>query len=150
MRFHLIDRIESWEAWRRVSARKVTSVHEDFWQQTADGPVLPFGLALEALCQAGTWLIMLSSDHAQRAALLTVGEARLQRDVRPGDVLCMDVTLTSASTEAAVIDGTVAVNGQTVLEATDVMCALIGAAELDDPEETARMARQMTGGRLLG
>lgn len=149
MRFHLIDRIESWEAWQRISARKVTSVHEEYWQPTASGAVLPFGLALEALCQAGTWLIMLSSDHTQRAALLTVGQARLRREVRPGEVLSMEATVTSRNGEAAVIDGTVAVNGRTVLEATDIMCALIDAEELDDPADTARMARQLVGGRLL-
>jgi hypothetical protein len=37
MRFHLIDEVESWEAWQRISVRKVTSVQEEYWQQTAGG-----------------------------------------------------------------------------------------------------------------
>ncbi|MEW1720671.1 3-hydroxylacyl-ACP dehydratase [Streptomyces sp. NPDC093109] len=146
MRFHLIDRIESWEPGRHITARKVTSRQEDYWQDTADGPALPFGLALEALCQAGTWLVLLSTGHRRRAALLSVGEAVLHRPVRPGDVLLLDVTVVSMNDGAAVIDGVARVDGETVLEARSIMCALIDADSLDDPADTTRMAGQLLGG----
>jgi 3-hydroxyacyl-[acyl-carrier-protein] dehydratase len=146
MRFHLIDRIDSWDPGRHITASKVTSVHEDYWQDTPGGPALPFGLALEALCQAGTWLVLLSTDHRRRAALLSVGEATLHRPVVPGDVLRLDATVVSMNDEAAVFDGTVEVDGETVMEARGIMCALIDAERLDDPADTARMARQLLGG----
>ncbi|MER5740970.1 MULTISPECIES: 3-hydroxylacyl-ACP dehydratase [unclassified Streptomyces] len=145
MRFHLIDRIDSWTPHQHITARKVTSVHEDLWQRTPDGPRLPLGLSLEALCQAGTWLIMLSTDHRSRAALLTVGEVVGGAPVRPGDVLRMEAHVVSSSGEAAVVDGRVTSGGRTVLEARGIMCALIDAEELDDPEDTRRMARMLLG-----
>jgi len=148
MRFHLIDRIDSWRPHEHIVARKVTSVHEDFWRQSPTGAELPFGLALEALCQAGTWLIMLSTGHRKRAALLTVREAVAYRPVRPGDVLVMEATVVSRSEEAAVIDGTVTCDGETVLVAEGIMCALIDAEELDDPADTARMATELLAGAV--
>ncbi|MFJ9583191.1 hotdog family protein [Streptomyces acidicola] len=148
MRFHLIDRIDSWQPHQRITARKVTSVHEDHWIQTAEGPELPFGLILEALCQAGTWLVMLSTEHTQRAALLTVREATSPGPVRPGDTLVMEAHVVSRTEEAAVLDGTVTCDDRTVLEASGIMCALIDAEQLDDPADTARMAAQLLGTKV--
>ncbi|MDO0937272.1 3-hydroxylacyl-ACP dehydratase [Streptomyces sp. DG2A-72] len=146
MRFHLIDRIESWTPRERITARKVTSVDEELWQPVGSGPVLPFGLALEALCQSATWLIMLSTDHRLRAALLAVNEATAHRAVVPGDVLRMEASIESMNDEAAILDGTVSVDGETVLEARGILCALIAGELLDDPADTARMAHQLVGG----
>ncbi len=58
VRFHLIDRVDEWERERSVRGRKVTSLSEELWEESADGPVMPLPLVLEALCQAGTWLVM--------------------------------------------------------------------------------------------
>lgn len=146
MRFHLIDRIESWTPHRHIAARKVTSVDEDLWQPVGAGPVLPFGLALEALCQSATWLVMLSTDHRLRAALLAVHEATAHREIVPGDVLRIDATVESMNDEAALVDGTVTVDGETVLEARGILCALVANERLDDPADTARMAHQLQGG----
>lgn len=150
MRFHLIDRIDSWTPREHITARKVTTLDEDYWQATPNGPALPFGLALEALCQSATWLIMLSTDHKLRAALLAVGEATAHRDVAPGEVLRMEARIESMNDEAAILDGTVTVDGETVLEASGILCALIDAERLDDPANTARMARQLQGGGPVG
>ncbi|MFE5085787.1 hotdog family protein [Streptomyces mirabilis] len=150
MRFHLIDRIETCAPREHITARKVTSAGETYWQDTGDGPALPFGLALEALCQSATWLIMLSTDHRLRAALLAVGEATAHRPVRPGEVLRMHATVESMTEEAALLDGTVTVDGENVLEASGILCALIDAERLDDPAATRRMAHQLQGGGPVG
>jgi 3-hydroxyacyl-[acyl-carrier-protein] dehydratase len=147
MRFHLIDRIESWEPDARITARKVTSVTEQTWQPGPDGPVLPFGLALEALCQAGSWLFLLSTGHRKRAALLGVDQAVVHSGVRPGDTLRMAAEVVARHDDAAVIDGTVTADGELVLRATGILCALIDAERLDDPAETARMAEWLLGAR---
>src|SRR4051812_2369887 len=98
MRFHLIDRIDAWEPGRRLTGRKVTSLAEEFWAPApCGGVVMPRSLVLEALCQAGTWLVMMSTDHARRAALLSVGEVTFHGDVHPGDILAVDVTMSSFS-----------------------------------------------------
>ncbi|MGV9290787.1 3-hydroxylacyl-ACP dehydratase [Streptomyces sp. NPDC003719] len=150
MRFHLIDRIETLAPGEHISARKVTAADETYWQHTGQSPDLPFGLALEALCQAATWLIMISTDHRQRAALLAVGEATRHRAVAPGDVLHMEATIESMTEEAAILDGTVSVGGETVLRAEGILCALIDAERLDDPAATRRMAHQLQGGGPVG
>ncbi|WP_330181579.1 hypothetical protein OHB26_35235 [Nocardia sp. NBC_01503] len=149
MRFHLIDRIESWEPLQHITARKMTSVYEDIWQPGAAGPVLPFGLALEALCQAGAWLVLLSSAHTRRAALLTVDEVTVYRDAVPGDVLRMTAQVVHATPEAAVVDGWIEVDGERIMYARNIMCALIEADLLDDPVDTERMARQLLGEELV-
>jgi 3-hydroxyacyl-[acyl-carrier-protein] dehydratase len=149
MRFHLIDRIESWQPYESITARKATSRQEEPWPaeqpHARETGGLPFGLALEALCQAGTWLIMLSTDHRRRAALLTVGEAVAHRPVRPGEVLRMAATVVSRNEDAAVMDGTVTADGEPALTARGIMCALIDAERLADPAGTARHARQLLG-----
>ncbi|GAB3921834.1 hypothetical protein GCM10029976_009440 [Kribbella albertanoniae] len=81
---------------------------------------------------------MLDTDVRRRAALLSVSDARFLGTVRPGDVLDVIAGVESVSEERAVMSGVVEVAGRTVLEATDVMCALIDSAELDDPATTRR------------
>ncbi|MFE2417296.1 3-hydroxylacyl-ACP dehydratase [Streptomyces hokutonensis] len=146
MRFHLIDRIESWEPDRHITARKVTSVTETTWRSGPDGPELPFGLALEALCQAGSWLFLLSTGHRRRAALLGVDQVTEYGRVRPGDTLRMSADVVGRHDDAAVLDGTVSVDGRPVLRAEGIMCALLDAELLDDPADTARMAGALLGG----
>ncbi|MEU4996458.1 3-hydroxylacyl-ACP dehydratase [Streptomyces sp. NPDC021622] len=149
MRFHLIDRISDWEPDVRLTGRKVTSPDETYWKQTPAGPVMPGNLVLEALAQAGTWLFLLSSGYRKRAALATVTEATWHGDAVPGDALDLEVRIRSTSDTAAVLDGTVRVEGRTVLEVEGLMCALIDADRLEDPADTERMGRQLLGQEAL-
>lgn len=144
MRFHLIDRIDEWEPAQRVLGRKVTSRSEEHWIEGPDGPVMPPPLVLEALCQAGTWLIMASTGQRKRAALLQIASVRFTGDVRPGDVVELEGTVASMSDEMAVLSGVARVDGKSVLEASDIMCALIAADDLEDAEASGRMLRQLT------
>jgi 3-hydroxyacyl-[acyl-carrier-protein] dehydratase len=105
---------------------------------------MPAPFVLEALCQAGTWLIMITTERRKRAALLSVGSVDFLDDVRPGDVLELEGTVDSMSDEVAVISGRVTVGGRAVLEAQEIMCALIDAGDLEDVEETARMQKLLT------
>jgi 3-hydroxyacyl-[acyl-carrier-protein] dehydratase len=144
MRFHLIDRIDEFEPGRRVRGRKLVSSSEEFWDYVPGGPAMPAPLVLEALCQAGTWLIMLSTDRRKRAALLQIGNVRFSGDVRAGDVLVLDGLVESMNDEMAVLSGSVTVDGTLVLKATDIMCALIDADDLEDPEDSERMLCMLT------
>ncbi len=143
MRFHLIDRVDSWEAGTRLVGRKATSPDETYWEPSPYGPVMPGGLVLEAFAQAGTWLLLLSTDFRRRAALGSVSKAEWRSEVVPGDVLEMDVTLLSHDDSAAVLSGTVKVGDRVVLEADGVMCAVVDSSLLEDPADTARMGRQL-------
>ena len=145
MRFHLIDRIDAYEARESVTARKVTSYSEEYWEPDLDGELrMPPPFVLEAFCQAGTWLIMISTERAKRAALLQVGSVTWGRDVRPGEVLVLDGKIASFGDEGAVLGGTVSVDGETVLECEDVMCALIDAGDLADLDDTFRLQKMLT------
>ena len=144
VRFHLIDRVDEWERERSVRGRKVTSLSEELWEESADGAVMSPPLVLEALCQAGTWLVMISTDRRKRAALLSIASVDFLGAVRPGDVIELEATVESMSDEGAVISGRATVDGETVLEATDIMCALIDAGDLADLDDTERIQHMLT------
>lgn len=146
MRFHLIDRLDAWEPGRRVRATKLTSLSEDHWESGEDGPRMPAALVLEAFLQAGTWLVMATTERRRRAALLSVGELRVLGPVRPGDALELEGVVESMGDDVAVLSGTGRVGETVVLVCTDVMCALIDAGELEAPEDTARMHELLTRG----
>ena len=146
MRFHLIDRLDAWEAGRRVRATKLASLSEEHWEAGPDGPRMPAALVIEAFLQAGTWLVMASTDRRRRAALLSVGELRLLGAVRPGDALELEGVVETMGDDVAVLSGSGRVGETVVLECTDVMCALIDADDLEAPEDTARMHELLTRG----
>lgn len=144
MRFHLIDRVDAWEPAKSVQARKLTSLSEDYWEDRDGQLAMPPPLVLEALCQAATWLIMITTERRRRAALLSVGSVRWLRDIRPGEVLQMTGTIDSFGEETAVVSGQVTVAGEPVLDATEVMCALIAAEDLADLDDTERLQSMLT------
>jgi 3-hydroxyacyl-[acyl-carrier-protein] dehydratase len=144
MRFHLIDRVDHVEPMRSVRARKLTSAAEEHWIDTPSGPVMPPALVLEALCQAGTWLVMISTERRQRAALLSLEQVRFLGAVRPGDVIDVVGTVDSIGERSAVFSGVASVAGVPVLEARHIMCALIEASDLERLDDTERMQRLLT------
>jgi 3-hydroxyacyl-[acyl-carrier-protein] dehydratase len=144
MRFHLIDRVDAWEPNASVKGRKVTSLSEDYWEETGAGLVMPPPLILEALCQAGTWLVMISTERRKRAALLSIGSVDFLDDVRPGDVVELEGAVDSMGDEVAVVSGRATVDARPVLEAKEIMCALIDADTLENLDDTQRMQNLLT------
>jgi 3-hydroxyacyl-[acyl-carrier-protein] dehydratase len=148
VRFHLVDRVDAFEPHRSVRARKLTSISEEYWEGPPENLVMPPPLILEALCQAATWLIVASTDCRKRAALLQIGSVIFYDDVHPGDVLELVGEIESISDEMAVLSGTACVGGRRILDATDVMCALIDASDLQELTETVRMQEHLRMGVL--
>ncbi|MBH8556143.1 hypothetical protein I8751_28160 [Nostocaceae cyanobacterium CENA357] len=144
MRFYLIDQIETWEAKRSIKARKITSSQEEYWDSIGSKLVMPEPLILEAFCQAGAWLIFISTASHQRAALLSIGSVEFQGSVQPSDVLELEVNLTAMGDEVAAISGRALVAQQTVMEVKEVLLALTEASQLEDPQETTRMQHLLT------
>ena len=99
MRFHLVDRVLEWEPAKSVRARKLTSLGEEFWEDEGDDLVMPPPLVLESFCQAGTWLVMITTDTRKRAALLSIGSVEFLADVRPGDVIELEGSVESMNDE---------------------------------------------------
>lgn len=143
MRFHLIDRVDAYEPAKTVKARKLTSLSEDYWEDRGAGLVMPQPFLLEALCQAGTWLIMATTDRRKRAALLSVGAVEFMGDARPGDVLELLGSVESMNDEVAVLSGQVKVDGKALMEAKDIMCALIDGGDLADADTTERLQKML-------
>jgi 3-hydroxyacyl-[acyl-carrier-protein] dehydratase len=144
MRFHLIDRVEEVEPERSVRARKLTSLSEDYWEQDGEQLAMPAPFVLEALCQAATWLIMITTERRKRAALLSIGSVDWLKPIRPGDVLVMSGEIDSFGEESAVVSGQVTVEDEVVLEAKEIMCALIDADTLADLDDTKRLQDMLT------
>lgn len=145
MRFHLVDRITAYEPRVSVDAIKLTSVAEEHWIDGPGGPVMPPPLVLEAFCQAGTWLIVASTQLRLRAALLSVGEVRWLGHVRPGERLDIHGDVVSFGGETAVLGGTVSVGDRVVLRVEDVMCALVEVETLAAADDTQRLLDQIVG-----
>lgn len=144
MRFHLIDRVDEFEPARSVRARKLTSLSEEYWEADGDELAMPPPFVLEALCQAATWLIMITTERRKRAALLSIGSVDWGRPIRPGDVLVMSGEIDSFGEETAVVSGRVTVDDEVVLEAQEIMCALIDADTLADLDDTKRLQDMLT------
>ena len=98
----------------------------------ADDPVMPPPWCSSRSARPRSWLIVATTERRKRAALLQIGSVSFLGDVRPGDVLELQGEVRSMSEEMAVISGTVSVGAWRVLEATDIMCALIDADDLQD------------------
>lgn len=145
MRFHLIDRIEEHEPSRSVRARKLTSHSEEYWEEDGGELSMPPPFVLEALCQAATWLIMITTERRKRAALLSIGSVDWIRPIHPGEVLIMSGEIDSFGEETAVVSGRVTVGDEVVLEASEIMCALIDADTLADLDDTKRLQDMLTG-----
>jgi 3-hydroxyacyl-[acyl-carrier-protein] dehydratase len=143
MRFHLIDRVDAYEPGKSVRARKLTSLSEEYWEDQGGGSVMPQPFLLEALCQAGTWLIMATTERRKRAALLSVGAVEFLDDARPGDVLDLLGSVESMNDEVAVLSGQVKVDGRLLMEAKDIMCALIDGGDLADADTTERLQKML-------
>jgi 3-hydroxyacyl-[acyl-carrier-protein] dehydratase len=137
----MVDAIDACEPGIFIRARKLTSPAERYWQPDEQGAVMPAPLILEALCQAGAWLVFISTEHRRRAALVSIGSVHFTGTVRPGETLELEGTVDSITEEAAVFSGRVLVDGRTVLGAQEIMCAMINAEELEDPEQTQVMLR---------
>ena len=112
---YLIDRVDELEPGRSVRARKLTSLSEEYWEPDGDELAMPAPFVLEALCQAATWLIMITTERRKRAALLSIGSVDWARPVRPGEVLVMSGEIDSFGEETAVVSGRVTVDDEVVL-----------------------------------
>ena len=64
--------------------------------------------------------------------------------VRPGDIIILEGQVESWGDEVAVVSGRATVDGVPILTASEIMCVLIDATNLADPDETARLQQLFT------
>jgi len=95
MRFTLIDRIIELEPGSRIKAQKNLSLAEEYLADHFPGfPVMPGVMMLEAMTQAGAWLIRASEDFAHSMVVLKEARNLKYGDfVEPGETLTIEVEL---------------------------------------------------------
>lgn len=93
--FLLVDQILEVEE-NRVVGKKNVTINEPFFQgHFPDYPVMPGVLILEALAQTGAVAILGKEENKGKIGFLAgIDKARFRRQVRPGDILTLEVEIT--------------------------------------------------------
>ncbi|GBD36099.1 3-hydroxyacyl-[acyl-carrier-protein] dehydratase FabZ [bacterium HR36] len=98
MRFWLLDGITSYAPGKFLEGYKQLTLGEEYLaEHFPTFPVMPGVLMLEALVQAGAWLIRLSEDFTHSVVVLRQAKGiKYGNFVQPGERLCVRVDLASA------------------------------------------------------
>jgi 3-hydroxyacyl-[acyl-carrier-protein] dehydratase len=145
MRFLLIDRITELVPHKSISAVKNLSLAEEYLADHFPGfPVMPGVLMLEALVQAGGWLVRHSEDFAHSAVLLKEVKAiRYNSFVTPGDTLKVELTVRKQNGPIWDLNGNGTVNGESAVSARLTLEAL-NLADRNPELEASDIARRET------
>ena len=128
--FLLVDRIIELIPGERVVALKNVTINEPFFMgHFPKEPVMPGGLILEAMAQAGGVLTFESASEEKKKKMTfyfsTMDRVRFRKIVVPGDQLIFEVELLKMRSNAVKMAGTAKVDG--VLVAEGQMMASIGS-----------------------
>lgn len=119
VRFILLDRISELEPGRRIVAQKTVSLAEEYLADHFPRfPVLPGVLVLEAMVQAGAWLVRASLDFAP--ALVLLREARnvsYRSFVAPGQVLTIEADCKELAAGQSVFAASGLLEGRAIVRA---------------------------------
>ena len=116
----LIDRILKLDPGKVVHAIKNVSINEPFFQGHFPGqPVMPGVLILEAMAQAGGFLILNSIDNPETKLMYFTGinKSRFKKIVTPGDQVHFEVKLDKFRLGTCKIHGVAKVDDKVVAEA---------------------------------
>ncbi len=119
----MIDRIETLEPGVQISALKNLSLAEEYLADHFPGfPVMPGVLMLEAMTQAGAWLVRVTDDFAHSMVVLAeVRNVKYGQFVQPGETLRILAELVEHGEEESklraqgLVGDQVTVRGQIVL-----------------------------------
>ncbi|MDR1684940.1 MAG: 3-hydroxyacyl-ACP dehydratase FabZ [Desulfovibrio sp.] len=120
--FLMVDRVVSMTYRQKVSAYKNVSINEPFFQGHFPGlPLMPGVLIVEALAQAGAFLILhgLPADTVRNSVFLFAGieGVRFRKPVVPGDRLDLECELLKQKMRLWKMRGTASVDGVPAAEA---------------------------------
>ncbi|HEV3415173.1 MAG TPA: 3-hydroxyacyl-ACP dehydratase FabZ family protein [Pirellulales bacterium] len=146
MRFTLLDRIVQLEPGKRVTAVKALALAEEYLADHFPSfPVMPGVLMLEAMTQAGAWLVRAGEDFAH--SIVVLKEARnvkYSNFVAPGQTLTVTAEIVGQDPRQTrfkaqgTVDGEVQLSGRLVLERYNLADEGMGAADDD-----ARVKREL-------
>jgi beta-hydroxyacyl-ACP dehydratase FabZ len=119
--FLLVDRIVEMELGKRVVGLKNVTANEPFFVGHFPGhPIMPGVLIVEAMAQAGGFLLMRSfgvEGHEQVLYFTGIDAARFRRPVVPGDQLVLEVECLQLRRPMARMKGVARVDGKLAAEA---------------------------------
>ncbi len=96
MRWCFVDRVESYLAWKSITARKAVSFEEfNLLKNQGREGEFPESLMLETCVEALRWLIIRSSEFQLSALLHSVESFSVKAPASCGDVLRMTATIES-------------------------------------------------------
>ncbi len=125
--FLLIDRIIDLEPEKCVHALKNVTINESFFQgHFPDHPIMPGVLIVEAMAQAGGFLLLetIGRPKDKLVYFVSMDNVKFRKPVVPGDQILFDVTLVSFRRNVCKMSGKAYVDGQLVTEAT-MMAAVV-------------------------
>lgn len=107
MKFHLVDRIESIEASKRIVTIKALSLAEEYLADHFPAfPVLPGVMMLEAMVQSAAWLVRVEQDFARSIIVLaSARNVKYTSFVVPGDTLRCELEAISIAEDQAKFKG---------------------------------------------
>lgn len=125
--FLLVDRILEVEWGKRAVGIKNVSMGDQFFQgHFPDYPVMPGVLIIEALAQVGGVALLGTDEFRGKLAFFAgIDGVRFKRQVRPGDVLRLEVELgkmrrgVGYGTGTATVDGQLAARGELMFAVVD-------------------------------
>lgn len=123
MRFTLVDRIERLEPGRAIAATKNLTLAEEYLaEHFPTFPVMPGVLMVEAVTQAGAWLVRVTEDFKHSVILLKeLRNAKFGQFVVPGKTLRLNCELMKDDGVVATLKATGEVDGRQSLSARLVL-----------------------------
>ena len=128
--FLMVDRILDVEPGKRIRAVKNVTINEEVFQGHFPGrPILPGVLILEALAQAGGFMLLntVPDPNTKLIYFTAIDKARFRRPVIPGDQLILEVELLKLRLNSCKLAGKALVDGELAAEAE--MMAMIADRE---------------------
>jgi len=127
--FLLIDRILELVPGKKLVAVKNVTINEPFFAgHFPNEPVMPGVLIVEAMAQAGGFLVLDSIDKEKRERTFfyfsAMDKVRFRKKVVPGDQLILEVELLRTRSTAAKMMGIARVDGARVAEA-ELMASVV-------------------------
>ena len=122
--FLLVDRVLELEEGKRAVGLKNVTINEEFFNgHFPHYPVMPGVLIVEALAQVSAVIMLTKEGNEGRLGLLAgIDHCRFKKQVKPGDQLRLEVTITRVKGAIGKGTGIATVDGEIVCE-TDLVFA---------------------------
>jgi len=106
LRFLFTDRLVELDPNQRIVAVKTVSVMDEYLtEHYSYRPMMPATLLIECLAQTGGWLNLVSHHFSIRMVLALMEGVRINRLVKPGDSLILEVRMLYAHSDGATMQG---------------------------------------------